>query len=69
MSKQFKQRPSQIINITNDYEAFCFDEACAYIISELSKENPKEPNFDINDKPTNDNNDLIAYLKANNNPR
>lgn len=66
MAKQFKTRPSQIINLYNDYEAFCFDEACTYIIREMSKEDPKEPNFGINEPKKNNNNDLIEYLKANN---
>ena len=65
MAKQFNQRPSQIINLTDEYEAFCFDEACTYIISELNKEDAKEPNFDLETPSNND--DLIAYFKANNN--
>lgn len=67
MAKQYKQKPSNIVNIDNDYEAFCFDEACAYILAEMQKENAKEPNFDINvvEKPRN-NADLIAYFKRNN---
>ena len=27
----YKQRPSAIMGIENTYEAYCFDEACAYI--------------------------------------
>lgn len=27
--------PSQIIGIEDNYTAFCFNEACAYILSEL----------------------------------
>jgi len=66
MAKQFKTRPSQVISLYNEYEAFCFDEACAYIMSELSKEDPKEPNFDVNEPNKNNNDDLIEYLKSNN---
>lgn len=65
ISKQYKQRPSEIIGITNDYEAFCFDECCTYILNELSKENPKEPIFEDNYKKKNINNDeIINWLKA-----
>ena len=45
ISKQYKQRPSEIIGLTNNYEAFCFDEACVYIINEISKEDAKEPKW------------------------
>lgn len=34
-------RPSELMGIEDAYTAFCFDEACAYIISELQDE--KEP--------------------------
>ncbi|HBZ6635219.1 hypothetical protein FDB55_13200 [Clostridium botulinum] len=64
MAKQFNQRPSQVINLTNDYEAFCFDEACVYIMSEMNKEDAQEPRFE-NDTPRN-NDDLIEYFKSNN---
>ncbi len=65
MAKNYNQRPSQIINLTGEYEAFCFDEACTYIVSELNKEDAKEPNFDLESPKNND--DLIAYFNANNN--
>ena len=65
MAKNFKQRPSQIISLHDEYEAFCFDEACTYMIAEMSKEDPKEPDFDIKEVPNN-NDDLISYFKSNN---
>lgn len=34
-------RPSEIMGIDDAYTAFCFDEACAYIIKELK--DGKEP--------------------------
>jgi hypothetical protein len=64
MAKHYQIRPSQIINLTNDYEAFCFDEACSYILNELSKEDAREPKFDVETPINND--DLIDYFKANN---
>ncbi|WP_142415404.1 hypothetical protein [Hathewaya massiliensis] len=45
ISTQYKQRPSEIMGLTNDYEAFCFDETCIYIINEISKEDAKEPRW------------------------
>lgn len=68
ISQQFKEKPSKIIGLENGtYEAFCFDEACIYIINELSKENGREPKFE-EDKETNktNNSDVIEWLKANN---
>ncbi|WP_096635816.1 hypothetical protein [Clostridium cochlearium] len=67
ISKQYKQRPSEIIGLTNDYEAFCFDEACVYIMNEMSKENAREPKFiDDKDKNKTNNNDVIEWLNTNN---
>ena len=34
-------RPSELLGIDDVYTAFCFDEACAYIISEMKE--GKEP--------------------------
>lgn len=36
-------RPSDLIGIEDTYSAFCFDEACAYILKELK--DGKEPVF------------------------
>ncbi|BDR64017.1 Uncharacterised protein [Clostridium tetani] len=67
MSKQYQIRPSQIIALTNDYEAFCFDEACTYILAEMSKENGTEPKFEDNKNVNKQNNsDVIDWLNSNN---
>lgn len=67
ISKQYKKRPSEIIGVTNDYEAFCFDESCTYILSEMSKEDAREPRFiDDEDKNKQNNNDVVEWLNANN---
>lgn len=55
-------RPSQVLNLTNDYEAFCFDEACTFIMNEL--EEKKEPNFFDNEQSNNDN--IINFFNENN---
>ena len=65
ISKQYKERPASIIGITNDYEAFCFDECCTYILSELNKENAKEPRFeDDNERNNTNNKDVIDWLNT-----
>lgn len=39
----YKVRPSTLFDIGDPYTAFCFDEACAWITSQL--EEGKEPQF------------------------
>ena len=41
----YKCRPSTLIDIYDPYTAFCFDEACAYIIRQM--EEGKEPAFTL----------------------
>lgn len=43
MSNVYKRLPSSLLGINDKYTAFCFDEACAYIISEI--EDGKQPKF------------------------
>ena len=41
-ANRFNKLPSEIARIYNEYEAFCFDEACDYIIRQLEdKKTPK----------------------------
>lgn len=40
---KFNKLPSEILRIDDEYTAFCFDEACLYIINQL--ENKKKPHF------------------------
>lgn len=49
MSQRFNKLPSEIVFITDDYEAFCFNEACAVIMSKIDK--GEEPIFEEVDKP------------------
>ena len=37
-SQKFNRLPSEIARINDEYTAFCFDEACMYIISQLESE-------------------------------
>lgn len=39
----YKVRPSTLLDITDPYTAYCFDEACAYITGRL--EDGEEPQF------------------------
>lgn len=33
--QRYKKLPSEILHIEESYDAYCLDEACAYIMSEL----------------------------------
>jgi hypothetical protein len=70
MSKAYKIRPSQILRIENDYDAFCFDEACDYILSELCKEKPRTPKWGDNKRQVTDNNNksTIKWIMKHNKP-
>lgn len=43
IAKQFGLRPSDVICAEDEYTAFCFDEACSYILGRL--EAGEEPHF------------------------
>ncbi|MCE9677209.1 MULTISPECIES: hypothetical protein [Paraclostridium] len=45
-SKKFNRLPSEIIGLDDDYVAFCFDEACMYILNEYEQGNEAEFNED-----------------------
>lgn len=61
MSKTYRVRPSEIIGIEDDeYAAYCFDEACAYFLSELSEN--KQPHFKEDEKSNPTLNKLVAGL-------
>ncbi|WP_369703029.1 hypothetical protein [Clostridium moutaii] len=70
MAKTYKTRPSQILSIEDNYTAFCFDEACDYILSELSKEKPRTPKWDYKeniDLSSNESNkDTIKWMMKHN---
>lgn len=58
------------MNINREYDAFCFDEACSYILSELSQEKPRTPkwddkNIDSGNNQTS-NNDTIKWMMSHN---
>ena len=37
LSKEYKCRPSELMDITDAYTAYCFDEACTYIKAMIDK--------------------------------
>ena len=43
MSKMYGKRPSEILGVTEEYDAYCLDEAVAYII--LKMENGEQPKY------------------------
>lgn len=43
MCNLYKRKPSSLMDIGDAYTAFCFDEACAYIMQKLEK--GEEPQF------------------------
>lgn len=49
IARRCGQRPSSIAGVDDDYTAFCFDEACTYILSRI--EQGEEPEFDLNEPP------------------
>jgi len=52
MSKMYGKRPSEIMGITAEYDAYCFDEAVAYII--LKMEQGEQPRYEIKYKSARD---------------
>lgn len=59
LSKSYGVLPSDIMGIDDCYTAFCFNEACLYIMNEFSAKNGKNPVF-ANEKETGG---LIDFLK------
>jgi hypothetical protein len=47
-ARTFKVRPSELLAIDEEYTAYCFDEACAYIIAQM--EDKKTPHFKEDEK-------------------
>lgn len=53
MSKLYCLRPSEVIGLYDEYEAFCFDEACAYIVGKIK--DGLKPNFNVQQKEEKEN--------------
>lgn len=76
ISSKYNQRPSEIVGINDTYLAFCFDEACDYILSfkkieydkmgngkEVWTVKPKWIDEESKNKKNN-NSELISEMKA-----
>ena len=48
MAKRYRQRPSNIIGVVDEYTAYCFDEACIFLYDAI--EDKKELKFGNGDK-------------------
>lgn len=63
-------RPSEILNIENDWLAYCFDEVCLYYKSECYDEEKYKYNWDKltfkGDKPKNPNAELMEFINTQN---
>ncbi|MCD3254339.1 hypothetical protein [Clostridium botulinum] len=68
MSQQYKKMPSEIIQIEDEYTAYCFDEACSYMLTQLQKEEPPQFYFD-DEVQTKNNTDLLSFVQTHNQPR
>lgn len=43
MSQRYRKLPSELLHLTEEYDAYCLDEACAYIMQKLDE--GAEPTF------------------------
>jgi hypothetical protein len=68
MAKHYRKRPSEILNIDNDYLAYCFDEVALYLESEAT-DNNGNINWnrirweDDKGKSNNSNKDLMDFIR------
>ena len=63
LSTTYQKRPSEILNIEDDYLAFCFDEACMYITQQIKDD--KTPRFsDINNNIKNNSEFIAEFGKS-----
>lgn len=60
LSRLYKIRPSELLGLEQDdsYTAYCFDEACAHILSQI--DNKKTPRFPGEEKA----NPLLRKMEA-----
>lgn len=65
MAKRYQKRPSEILNIDNDYLAYCFDEVALYLELEAldNKGNYNWNKFRWKEKEAGTNEDLIQFIQ------
>lgn len=59
MSKMYGKLPSEIINLKDEYVAFCFNEACFFIRAKI--EEGEMPDFDIKKKDSEGSNHYKSF--------
>ena len=65
MAKRYNKRPSEIMNIDNDYLAYCFDEAALFLEAQAT-DDKGEINWNRirwKDEKKKSNKDLIEFIK------
>lgn len=65
MAKHYRKRPSEILNIDNDFLAYCFDEVALFLEAEATDEKGKVNWSKIKwaDDKKKTNKDLIDFIK------
>lgn len=65
MAKRYQKRPSEILNIDNDYLAYCFDEVALYLELKAldDKGNYNWNKFRWKDKKVGTNRDLMQFIQ------
>jgi len=67
LAKRYQKRPSEILNIDNDYLAYMFDEVALYLEAEATDDKGKT-NWDRikwADKKSQGNKELIEFIEKN----
>ena len=65
MANKYRKRPSEILNIDNDYLAYCFDEAALYLEAEAT-DDKGQVNWNRirwKDEKKKSNRDLIKFIQ------
>jgi len=69
VSEKYNRRPSEIMGAEDEYTAFCFDEACAYILHKMTGDGKKKgetPRWseDREESEAAETEDLVEFLKG-----
>lgn len=61
-SRMYNKKPSEMLNIQDEYIAYCFDEACIYIFNKIQDGDIPSWIDEKNTVPENNNN-LIKFMQ------
>lgn len=64
IAKSFGVLPSQVVHLDNEYTAYCFDEACAYILNKMTGDDAKTPRFEEDKDVVRNNTTLEMMLEG-----